>query len=111
MKVLEIDLKDFFLRMPKDYIKQLQWLNMQKVDFISDRMLDIALTQAEIVGMNPEARVYEDTQKSVQKYFGMAKQRLVNRVGDKTVLKNKMVRDNFHSNHKIDLLKEFEKLR
>jgi hypothetical protein len=34
---------------------------MQKVDFISDRMFDIALTQAEIVGMNPEARVYEDT--------------------------------------------------
>lgn len=44
MKVLEIDVKDFFLRIPKDYIKQLQWLNMQKVDFISDRMFDIALT-------------------------------------------------------------------
>ena len=89
-------MKDFFLRMPKDYIKQLQWLNMQKVDFISDRMFDIALTQAEIVGMNPEARVYEDTQKSVQKYFGMAKQRLVNRVGDKTVMKNLMVREHWH---------------
>jgi hypothetical protein len=48
MRVLEIDTKDFFLRMPKDFIKQLQWLNMQKVDFISDRMFDIALTQAEI---------------------------------------------------------------
>ena len=41
----------------------------------------------------------------------MAKQRLVNRVGDKTVLKNKMVSDNFHSNRKLDLSKEFEKLR
>jgi hypothetical protein len=28
MKVLEIDLKEFFIQIPKDYIKQLQWMNM-----------------------------------------------------------------------------------
>ena len=74
-------------------------------------MFDIALTQAEIVGMNPEARVYEDTQKSVEKYFApMAKQRLINRVGDKTVMKNIMVSYLF-SDNSLAISKDFKVIR
>jgi len=52
-------------------------------------MFDIALTQQDIVGLNNEAKNYEDTQRSVEKHFApMAKQRLLNRIGDKTLMKN-----------------------
>jgi len=40
----EVSIKDFFACMPPDYIKWLQWINTQKVDFISNRMEDITIT-------------------------------------------------------------------
>jgi hypothetical protein len=40
----EVAIKDFFACMPPDYIKWLQWINTQKVDFISNRMEDITIT-------------------------------------------------------------------
>jgi len=61
----EVAIKDFFLRMPPEYIKWMQWINTQKVDFISNRMEDITITQQSIMNLNHEAKNYEVTQKSV----------------------------------------------
>ena len=44
VSVYEVHIKDFFLRMPPDYIKWMQWMDTQKVEFISDRMEDITVT-------------------------------------------------------------------
>jgi hypothetical protein len=40
----EVSIKDFFMRLPPEYIKWMQWINTQKVDYISDRMQDITIT-------------------------------------------------------------------
>jgi hypothetical protein len=61
----EVAIKDFFLRMPPEYIKWMQWINTQKVDFISNRMEDITINQQSIMNLNHEAKNYEVTQKSV----------------------------------------------
>ena len=83
----EIHIKDFFLRIPPDYIKWMQWINTQKVEFISERMQDITTTQQAIMNLNSEAKSYEVTQKSVNlTYQGMANLRLLNKVGDKTLM-------------------------
>ena len=49
------------MRMPPEYIKWMQWINTQKVDYISDRMQDITLTQQVIMNLNNEAKNYEVT--------------------------------------------------
>jgi hypothetical protein len=61
----EVSIKDFFLNMPPEYIKWMQWINTQKIDFVSERMEDITTTQQAIKNLNSEAKSYEVTQKSV----------------------------------------------
>ena len=57
----EVSIKDFFTSMPQEYIKWMQWINTQKVDYISDRMQDITITQQSIMNLNTEAKSYEVT--------------------------------------------------
>jgi hypothetical protein len=91
--VYQIELKDFFLRMPADFVKKQTYVNTQRVNYIEQRMQDIALTQGSIKALDNVAHTYQQTQTSIVKYFSpMASSRLVSKVGDKQLMKGQLVR-------------------
>ncbi len=100
----QIDLKDFFLRMPAEFVKKQTYANMQKVNYFEKRLQDIALTQGKIKALDTVAHTYQQTQTSINKYFSpMANARLVTKVGDKQILKGSLVSLPLHSKFQIYL--------